>query len=65
MMMRNKMVEVKIMASEKIIVMPLASDKCVCACIMCGGEAFSTSKKIDDFFMHFSHVTSLALSNSI
>jgi len=47
-MMRNEMAEVKI-----IMVMPLSSDKCVCACIMCGGEAFSTSKKIDAFFDDF------------
>ena len=39
------MVEVKI-----IMVMPLVSDKCVCACIVCSGEAFSTSKKTDEFF---------------
>jgi len=47
MMMRNEMVEVKI-----IMVMPLASDKCVCVCIMCGSEVFSTSKKINEFFSH-------------
>ena len=52
-MMRNETVEVKIMESKKIMVMPLASDKCICACIACGGEAFSTSKKIDDFFDTF------------
>ena len=46
-MMRNEMVEVKIMESEKIMVMPLASDKWhVCVCIMCG----DASKKIDEFF---------------
>jgi len=46
--------EVKIiMTSEKIMVMQLASDKCVCACIMCGGEVFSTSKQIDEFLTHF------------
>ena len=50
MMMRKEMVEVKIMASKKIMVMLLVSDKCVCVCIMCGSEVFSTSKKIDDFF---------------
>ena len=42
------MVEVKI-----IMVMPLVSDKCVCACIVCSGEAFSTSKKTDEFFHAF------------
>ena len=47
------MAEVKILASKKIMVIPLASDKCVCACIMCGGEVFSTSKKIDEFFDAF------------
>ena len=42
------------MAEVKIImVMPLASDKCVCACIVCSGEAFSSSKKIDEFFDAF------------
>ena len=54
------MVEVKI-----IMVMLLASDKCVCGCILCGGEAFSTSKKFDDFFDAFFCMTSLALSNFI
>ena len=49
-MMRNEMVEVKIMESEKIMVMPLASDKWrVFACIMCG----DASKKIDEFFYAF------------
>ena len=50
------------MESKKIMAMPLASDKWrVCACIICG----DASKKIDDFFMHFLGVTSLALSNFI
>ena len=44
------MVEVKIMESKKIMVMPLVSDKWrVCASIMCG----DASKKIDDFFFAF------------
>ena len=44
------MVEVKIMESEKIMAMPLVSDKWhVCARIMCG----DASKKIDDFFYAF------------
>ena len=42
------------MAVVKIImVILLVSDKCVCACIMCGGEVFSTSKKIDELFDAF------------
>ena len=46
-MMRNETAEVKIMAREKIMAMPLASDKWrVCARIMCG----DASKKIDAFF---------------
>ena len=45
------MVEVKIMESKKLMVMPLVSDKWhVCACIMMCGDA---SKKIDDFFFAF------------
>ena len=57
MIMRNEMVEVKIMASEKIMVMPLVSDKCVCACLDCVAVKCS--------LMHFFHVMSLALSNFI
>jgi len=55
------------MAEVKIImVMPLlVSDKCVCACIVCGSEVFSISKKIDEFFDAFFCMTSLALSNFI
>ena len=53
MMMKNEMAKVKIMASKKLMVMPLASDMCVCGCTMCGSEVFSTSKKIDDFFDAF------------
>ena len=44
------MVEVKIMEREKIMAMPLASDKWrVCVRIMCG----DASKKIDEFFYAF------------
>ena len=47
------MVEVKMMAREKIMATPLASDKWrVCARIMMCGNAYA-SKKIDDFFDAF------------
>ena len=56
------MVEVKIMESEKIMAMPLVSDKWrVCARIMCG----DASKKIDEFLYAFLGVTSSAISNFI
>ena len=56
------MAEVKIMVREKIMAMPLASDKWrVCERIICG----DASKKIDEFFTHFLGVTSSALSNFI
>jgi len=59
--------EVKIMASEKIMVMPhhWRVTSVLCACIMCGSEVFSTSKKIDDFFDAFFDVTSFAISNFV
>ena len=64
MMRRNEKAEGKIIASKKIMML-LVSGKCVCACIVCGSEAFSTSKKIDEFFDSFVCMMASALSNFI